>query len=280
MGREDGELDWLEWPLFLQMLSVERTEPFLAELALPFERDQFSKVMHLARACLEIRIAPMASRAESDPDFPRLNKAWQLYRQAEGALDDETLRKLLERYTNVETAVQGVYAELQGWVGADLSEALIGWFIGSFRTSPDVTWQWPWALRLFFTDDPQRVTPTTLAPLTEDERQIVESFCTRYGYKRRQLESRFWIIKQAATATLPTLWESVLQSFAGYQVSNRYPWLDYVEESLHLRLIREEWARLRSELGPGVLKNLTTWVRQHEASLPYNTTLPYEPELS
>jgi hypothetical protein len=277
MHREtDGELNWLEWTFFLEMLSVERTEPFLGELSLPFERDRFPSVMRLARACLEVRIAPLVSAAEHDPDFSGLNKAWQRYRKAEGVLDDEALRKFLERYTNVETATQCVYRELQDWVGAELADALISWFISSFRAGPDIAWQWPWALRLFFTDDPQGVTPTSLAPLTEDERQIIESFCTRYGYKRRQLESRFWVIKQAATATLPSLWESVLQTFTGVGQGNRYPWLSYIEESLHLRLMREEWDRLTTELGPGVLKNLTTWVRQHEALLPYDTTLPDE----
>lgn len=273
----DVELDWLEWSFFLQMLSVERTEPFLRELALPFEREQFSNVMRLARACLEVHIAPTVSITENDPEFFGLADAWQRYRKAEGVFSDEALQNFLERYANMDIAAQLVYLELQEWVGGDVAGALKKWFMSSYRSSPDPIWQWPWALRLFFTDDPQRVSPTTPAPLTEDERQLIQSFCIRYGYKRRQLESRFQVISQAATATLPTLWESVLQAFGG-GMGNRYPWLGNVEQCLQLRLIRKEWTRLKVELEPNVMKNLITWVRQQEKLLPYDTTLPDEPE--
>jgi hypothetical protein len=273
----DVELDWLEWSSFLEMLSVERTEPFLGELALPFEREQFSKVMRLARACLEVHIAPMVSIAGNDPEFFGLTTAWQRYRMAEGVLSDKALRKLLERYAKVDIAAQFVYSELQEWVGAGVADALKKWFVNNFRSSPDPVWQWPWALRLLFTDDPQRVSPTTPAPLTENERRLIQSFCIRYACKRRQLESRFQVISQAATATLPTLWESVLQAFGG-GLGNRYPWLGNVEQCLELRLIRKEWTRLKVELKPNVMKNLIAWVKQQEKLLPYNTTLPDEPE--
>lgn len=274
----EAELNWLEWSFFLQMLSVERTEPFLGELALPFEREQFPEVMRLARACLEVDLAPTVSSVENDPEFLGLTKAWRRYREAEGVLGDEALRRFLETYANSETAAQGVYSELRDWVEAGVADALKLWFIGSFRSGPDPAWQWPWALRLLFTGDPQKVSPRTPAPLAEEERQKVRSFCIRYAAKRRQLEMRFWVIAQAATATLPTLWESVLQNFPAGGLGNRHPWLGHVEECLQLRLIRREWAALNSTLEPEVMRELINWVRQQESLLPYDTTLPEPPE--
>jgi hypothetical protein len=274
----DVELDWLEWAFFLEMLSVERTEPFLSELALPFEPEHFPKVIRLARACLEVHVAPTVRIAENDPEFFGLTRAWQRYRKTEGVLSDKALRKFLERYAKVDIAAQAVYSELQDLVGATVANALKRWFVNNFRSGPDPVWQWPWALRLFFLDNPRTVGPTTSSPLTEEERQILRSFFIRYGYKQRQLESRFQVISYAATAALPTLWESVLQAFGG-GLGNRYPWLGNIEQCLELRLTRKEWTRLKVELGPNLMENLITWMRTHEKLLPYNTTLPNEPEL-
>jgi len=272
----DAKLDPIEWLFFLQMLSSERTEPFLRELALPFEREQFPDVMRLARACLEVQMLPSIQVLKNTAGPPDLIKAWEKYRRVAGVLDDETLQHFLECYDRSKFVSQVVFVKFREWIGADTANALNEWFKNNFRSSPDPTWQWPWALRLLFTDDPQKVTPSTPAPITEDESQRIKSFCTRFGFKRRALESRFWVIKQAATATLPTLWEFVLQTFPD-SMGNHYPWLGYVEECLQFSLIRREWNKLEEELGANVMAQLIEWVKQQEELLPYNTVLPNEP---
>jgi hypothetical protein len=271
--------DWLEWSFFLKMLSVERSEPFLHELGAPFGREQFPAVMRLARACLETHMAPTVRATKDAPEFYGLSEAWRRYRNAEGVLSDEAIGRFLEQSKGSEVIARSVYHHLQDWIGVDLANSLEKWFVNNFRSGPDPTWQWPWALRLLLADDPQNIKPTTVAPLTEDERQCVISFCIRYGAKKRDLEMRFWVISQAATASLPSLWEAVLQTFPAGGLGNRYPWLGYVEECLQFKLTRKEWTRLNEEIGHTTIDRLIMWVKQQEALLPYDTTLPHEPRL-
>jgi hypothetical protein len=277
-SESDAGLDWIEWAFFLQTLSVERTEPFLRELALPFEREQFPDVMRLTRACLEAGMFRSIRAAEDDADSAKLIKAWGKYRAAMGVLDDEKLLYFVERYQRTEIILSAAFEELHGWIGAEPAHSLKEWFRNNFRAAPDPAWQWIWALRVLFTGEPRKVTPTSAAPVDDDERQRIKSFCVRLHSRRRDLESRFWVIKQASTATLPSLWESVLQEATPGGLGNQYPWLRYIEETLQLSLIRREWSKLKADLGTNTMTQLTAWVKQQQAILPDNVRLPDEPQ--
>jgi hypothetical protein len=274
----DAGRDWTEWEFFLQTLSAERTEPFLRELALPFEYEQFPNVMRLARACLEAGLFRSVMAAEGRADSAEFVKAWGKYRAAARVLDDETLLRFLERDRHAEIILSAAYEEFRGWVGAGVADGLKEWFINNFRTAPDPAWKWILALRLLFAGEPRKVTPSSAAPVNDDERERVKSFSIRVHSKRRNLEGRFWVIKQASTATLPSLWESVLQAATPGGLGNRYPWLGYIEETLQLSLIRTEWNRLKAELGTNTMTQLITWVRQQQAILPNHVSLPDEPQ--
>lgn len=273
------ELNWLDWYSFLEMLSVERTAPFLSELALPFDQKRFPQVMRLSRACLEVHVFSTVSVAKDNPDFPGLTEAWQRYREVEGVLSDESIQKFHTQYERPEIDAQAVYSDLREWIGSNTADNLKNWFVRDFRSGPDPIWQWHWALKLLLTHTPHKVVPTTPAPITEDEQRRVESFCTRCGAALFDLEMRFYITRQVAKSTLPTIWEKVLQTFPAGGLGNKYPWLSSIEQCLQLRLIRKEWARLDSELGHSAMSQLTTWVREQEKALPHNASLPREPEL-
>lgn len=261
-------LDWTDWIFFLEMLSVERTEAFVGELELPFERERFPEVIRLARACLEVHILPTVNASQSDVEFRGLDRAWHHYREVEGVLDEDLLQNFVAEYRDLTTATQNVYSRLRSWVGEETGDALGEWFTHNFRSCPDPVWQWVRALRLMFCVSPQNISPTTVAPVTEDDRQRIRSFCTRYYGKQRDLEMRFWVISQAATATVPTLWESVLQAFQAGGLGNKYPWLGTVEQCLQLRLIRREWSRLNAELEHDTATRLVAWIKQQEVCLP------------
>lgn len=269
--------DPTDWSFFLQTFSVERSEPFLRELAVPFRREQFPEVVRLARACLEAQVFAVVRAAGGDPASAPLVEAWARYRRAGGVLDEQTLASLSLRRDGRGVISQVVFEEYQSWVGAETAAALREWFEDNFRSGPDPAWRWPWALRLLFADDPPKVSPPSPTPLSDEERQRVESFCRRYGDKRRALELRFWVIGQAATGTLPSAWEEVLQAYPEGDRGNIHPWLGHVEECLQSLTLRREWERLRAELGAEAAARLVEWVRRQEKLLPSDGALPPEP---
>jgi hypothetical protein len=274
------QLEIMDWISFLKMLSVERTESFISELALPFDPEQFPRVIHLARGCLEFYMFPAIRVPEGHVDSPGLIEAWSSYRAVEGVLSNETLNELAERYANQSEDIvqQDIYSQLQGYVGSETANALKSWFLKDFPSCPNFMGQWLWALRLLFTDPPEGVSPTSPPPITDEERQYIKDHSIHYRSEQLTLEKRFYSIIQDAKADGPTSWEKVLQTYPAGGIGNIYPWLNSVQQCLWLRLIRCEWGKLRNELGHSTMDLLISWIRQQEKVLPFNTTLYDEPE--
>lgn len=276
----EQEVDWAEWRFFLEMLSAERVEPFVDELRLPFGRQNFREVMRLARACLEIDMWRAASIAEGNPELPGFYDAWLNYRSSEGVLSGAELELFSARFKSPESAPLKVYFDLGYWIGTDLANELLDWFFKRYRSSPDPSHKWPWALRELVANAAQKAPTHPTLYIPDEARQKIVSFCTLYYAKRRDLEMRFYVISQAATATLPTAWEAVLQTFPAGGLGNRYPWLGRVGQCLQYKLLLTEWRKLKKALGPNTLAGVIDWVKQNENLLPLKTHLTDLPELT
>jgi len=94
IGKQKLGLDRLgEWRRFLEMLSVEETGLFMAELSLPIDRATYPEVVRLSRACLEVIMFRSVGR-QKDPDYTwEFPKHWPKYRMQAGVLSDDALRK-------------------------------------------------------------------------------------------------------------------------------------------------------------------------------------------
>lgn len=272
------KFDWIEWDFFLKTLSAERTGAFIGELALPFEAKAFPKVMRLARSCLEFVIYHHLNLQEEPSGSQNLTEAWRRYRDAEGVLNDAKLREYEERYDGSLTVTVTIFSEPSDLIDKQTARALKNWFANNFRTAPDPAWQWLWALRLLVTDSGSEIMPMTPSPLDGKQRHYVEEFCAHYQAEKSALEMRFYGIEQTAKVTGASLWEKVLQNYPPEEGTLEYfPWLDNVEHSLQYRLIRYEWEKLRLELGPDVMTQLTDWIRMNSAILPFKPTMSNEP---
>jgi hypothetical protein len=268
----------------MQMLSVERTKPFISELALPIEDDSFFNVMRLARACLEVFMFRPISSENGISDSPNLLQAWQSYQMTEGVLSNETLYDYVERYkklSNEEWAnyiTQTIYMELPEWIGLNAADLLKEWFVKHYQPSKELFANWPRVFRLLLRDLQEGINLTTSFPIADAEKRWIEEFCNSYYSRRVNLMRRFEIINKAAKTNTPTLWESVLQTFpAGGCAGNFYPWLISVEQCLAFKIICNEWNKLREKLGANKMKRLTDWVRREASLLPSKPNIPDEP---
>jgi hypothetical protein len=272
--------DWTDWVFFLEMLSVERTEPFISELKLPFKVEEFPSVLIFVRACLEYHLLPAIRQHNAPDSSSAFVDSWNRYRRVEGVLSDKRLDELARRYGHFWTSIDIICAELSDIAAPRMVQALKDWFAKDFRGSPDPAWQWPWALRtLLTTNDLPTLIQVNPAPINSEKRQCIEEFCIRYRTEKDALEARFYNIKQSAKLGSPSLWERVLQHFPpDERPRSDYPWLSSIESCLQYRLLRYEWGKLKSELGAKTMEDLTRWILQHSSDLPWNTVLPEEPE--
>lgn len=269
-------LDWIQWNFFLKMLSSERTEPFVDELALPFQTKDFRAVRRVARGCLEF-VVFCSPGLRDEPGSKNLVDAWQRYREVAGVLSEAKLLEFEARYGRSPAASIAIYSEFQDAAGPT-SNAIKKWFVNNFRSGPDPVREWPWALRLLIGEPDQEVIPATPVPLDKKQRQYVEDFCRRYRTEQLALEIRFYDIAQSSVATGPSPWERVLQSYpADEGTLNYFPWLDAIEKCLQYRLIRYEWEKLTLDLGMNAMVTLTRWLRMNSKVLPFGRTLPDEP---
>src|SRR5438105_884904 len=136
---------------FHEMLSVERTQPFVSELALPLQKEQFEQAMTIARACLEVHIFPTISLYGP---FPGLIEAWRRYRLETGVIPDSRLVEIAAQQRSLWIDVPREL-ELIDIGDLGLVAALREWFTVNFRSGIDPSWQWPWALRYFLIVYPQ-----------------------------------------------------------------------------------------------------------------------------
>lgn len=136
------------WLAYLEMLSVERTKPFISALALPAKRSTFPQVMRLSRACLEVFMFPSPSPGGS-AGYPRsFGKHWRQYRDKEGVLSDAALRNFAEPRKHLDTRAwfvslsSDLFDSMQKHIGSD-GDALRGWFHENYL--PSLSWFefWP-----------------------------------------------------------------------------------------------------------------------------------------
>ncbi len=219
-----------------------------------------------------------ASIAEGNPELPGFYDAWMSYRSSEGVLGDAELESFYAGFKSSESAPLKVYSDLRRLIGQNVAEELLDWFFKRYRSSPDPFHKWPWASRALVVNAEQRTATRATLKTPDEDRQKIVSFCTLYYAKSRDLEMRFYVTTQAATATLPIAWEAVLQTFPAGGLGNRYPWLSRVGQCLQYKLLLTEWRKLQRALGPNTLAVVTGWVKQNENSLPPDTRLPDLPD--
>jgi hypothetical protein len=279
------ELDWLDWRMFLRMLSVERTETFAHELCFPVTSRGYSDIMLGARACIEVEIGSRIKDIEGDPDYGSLADRWSVYRKSGGVLSDDALLDLAPDLLNSSRLLEAALAKLNGEKEQGMCRDLETWFHSRFRPRPDPAWQWPWALRYFFVD-----TAGTLAhwgrEVSTAEWLLIMNWSQRYETEKADLQLRFcYLEREAIVRATPSPWESVLDANStepGLQTGDQsnimsYPWLTDIGRCLSFKLIIDEWNRLKKELGEDALNRIVKLVRGTSDKLPRRPVLPDVP---
>lgn len=269
------KLDWINFNFFLEMLSVERIEPFISELCLPVDKELLSPVMRLARACLEVDLYNSVGLYK---DFSNFMEPWQRYRDSQGVLSEDILAELSACDEKVHLNLDGLFIELQELTGAFKAKELLHWFSNNFRSGPDPVWRWPWAIEMLLTDNPHKPITIPKIVLLRDEQTHIDEFCKHYRAEKKSLEMRFYEVTQAAKLSHPSVWESVLQNYPPDEGTLKYyPWLLSIYHCLEYRLIRHEWSRLTERLSPARRAYIIHWVREQSILLPFSPILPNEP---
>lgn len=262
------EEEWQRY-LYLEMLSVERTEPFISELRLPIQRREFPEVMRFARACLEVYIFPSRETPSGPFDAPEFPKYWQRYREKEGVLGEDLLREYARRYKDGRDVVLEMPRELQGWIGADRARSLDDWFTRNFRPMNSYYQNWPHAFWQLLRANSEGTSFPIPPPIKDAQWRLLQVFCNDYYRKKKALGVRFREIDLEAKQNGPTPWEAALQTFpVDSSVGGSYPWLRTVRNCLELQLFRDCWRELRIQLGQEAMEHFTDWVsktaNQHE----------------
>lgn len=250
------------WRSFIQLLSVERTKMFISELALPVQPGEYSKIMHFARACLEVYMSPLRWTRTGPFDAPEFPKYWSLYRGKEAVLNEEMLHQYAKRYTDAKGVEFDMYVELEEWIGLDKANELKAWFSKHFHPAYEEVDVWLHAFWRLLKDRSEKGNQSVGAPISNEQWQLVQEFCDDYQDAKQSLGERFREITLAAISGEPTLWEAVLQTFPVDSVAGfEYPWLSSIEKCLRLQLFRDTWRRLIIRIGPDIMKEFTNWVR-------------------
>ena len=252
---------WI-WHSFLEILSVEGTEPFVNELALPIPPGDYTKVMRFARACLEVYMCPSRIIRSGPFDAPEFPKYWPLYRESEGVLSQNQLNDYAEKYKGAKDVLFSMYEELQGWIGPQRADELKGWFRQHFTPAFDGYTLWYHAFLHLLKIISENRDPSITAQTTAAQMQAMRAFCDSYKAKRSNLTKRFDGIKESAVTGGPTLWEAVLQTFPVDSVAGfDYPWLDSVKSCLNLYLFRDEWRKIKADIGSDGLTRIAELVQ-------------------
>jgi hypothetical protein len=264
--------DTIKWLFFLQMISVERVQPYVSELGLPLEQNNFVQVMHLARGCLEAYFYFSTLSPERYSDSPGFIEAWHSYRKAERVLSDERLEQFLDRYKKPQVIAVSAYSDLQDMVGLNISQSLRQWFEENFQHASR-SWEWLWALDSLLEHTQQNSIRTSPIPLSDGEEQLVKSLCTDYRMIMKEIAIRFYFANQDLKNVQPTLWESVLQAFPADGPLKSYFCLFDVERCLKHREVRALWRTLNAELGTSTTVRLNDWIKENVKLLPGATGL-------
>ena len=270
------ELTQYDWMFCLQMLSIEHTEPFGAELGLSISADGFHQTMLSARACLELQIAFEFERGGVAGRGATLPSRWLDYRQSAPALADPLLSDLLPLATQPGND-ERVFAKLHGENGHDRLTGLRQWFKANFRARPDPVWLWPWALRLFFVEGRDNIV-ADYRGLPELKKLLIANWSRCYEQMKEEIGRRFYSLTRYALDH-PSKWEKVLLAYnsEGDRERNDNLWLLYIEQCLSFRLIVRECKNLESLLGRESLWDVVGFVFQNAHHLPSDQTLPDPP---
>jgi len=265
MQLDQGDLR--DWRNYLEILSVESTEAFLAELAMPIQQENFSQVLRLARACLEVYMGCEADKPVDSTYTWEFPKYWPTYRNNEPALDDKIFLQYVGRFkaVNGDETIYAVYMELKKWVGENTSYALENWFEENYqpiRSGYEIWLHEFWYLLRVRT---QHMLDTNL--LDDEQWQLVQKFCDDFYNKQGEIRNRFSQLSENHDIKGPTLWEAVLRTFpVDSYAGDHYPWLNNIRECLIFQSFRSEWFNLTNKLGPNLMDDFTKWVQQEANS--------------
>lgn len=263
------------WVTYLQMLSVEKTEPFFAELDIRIEREKYSEVKRFARACLEVFMFPSISRRVGKPDSRSLTRYWSSYRKKEGVLTDRELIRFAAADRALEPKgwygyiLKDLSSELQDWIGPVAAQVLEDWFEHNYLPTRSGFQMWYLAIWRLLKDKSHNLNPEETTPFSHVEWRSLKAFCDRYETGRSDIER----ISRSSEALGVTAWEAVLQTFPiDGRAGNYFPWLDHgIKPCLLLRVFRTEWRELRRSLGSEAMARLMDW-----AALRFGQELPGE----
>lgn len=272
-----------DWYFYLELLSVERTEAFIAELALPFGEEAFKEVMSLARASLEVFVFP-SIRSQEELGFENpLTQAWHEYRRVQGILSDADLDRYISQpspgYLSLKDLYGILYRREKTSDPSYTAESLGTWFNDCFHTSHAWAWQWPTAINILLEKYNKGEKLQGSLPLPTVQLPLVKQIHKTLGGEHLALEVRFREIEQSALKDGPSLWEQVLMNSPPDEGTLKYfPWLFSIKKCLELRSLRLYWGELQRALGYKQMDSLIIWVRNNSCFLPWTSALPEEPK--
>ena len=270
----DIEIDRPEyhWHFFTEMFSLDRTEPFIEQLGLPMEGDEFSQVKRVMRSCLEVYI--YLSVLAGAKDSPHLIRSWKRYRKKEHTLDDARLAQIIEELhlTEVPTrnrfSIEDAYKYFQGSIPSEMADALETWLVRTFVPSTQWLWEWTAALNKLLSTDGTEA--TLQPPLSDKEKELVERFYNDWLVMDIALQKRFFELIDSARRDGPSLWEAVLQSWpADSKPGADFLWISSIKDVVILWEFRRQWGALREELGTEKEAPFRQWVREHAPNKKY-----------
>lgn len=254
------------WAGFLEMLSVERTELFLTQMALPIRMEAFDQVMKLSRACLEVLMFPCLSHPPEPPFTWEFPEYWRKYREKGGTLGDTELRKYSDRTSGLRAneITFLVYTDYEEWVGSETSSALKNWFITNYQQTRSAYQNWLHEFWRFLHIRSGRLPHSILYPLSDEQWDSIKSFCDTFYTRKIAIRTQIRAIEEESRESPPTLWEAVLQTFpVDSSPGGNFPWLRHgIGEVLILQAFRSEWEVLREKMGPELIKNFVLWAEE------------------
>lgn len=260
-------LDVDDWMFYVEMLSVESTYNFAADLKLPLSQHEQKQSLRLARGSLEAYFFSSVRRGEN-VDQPQLFSAWKSYRQGEKVLSDDILSAICDYYKKRYEISILVFSGMANLLSDDISRNLIGWFKNCFPSISNQFGLWPWILKRLFLDQPQGTTISLKRPLTNVELQCIEKFCTSYSTEVDVIDWRFDEINNQHQMVSASPWEDLVRTFPVDGPDKSCFWISSIGRCLKFIKAKALWNDLEKEVGIDSMSYLIQTAKELTSYLP------------
>lgn len=266
-------LDIDDWMFYVEMLSVENTYNFAADLKLPLSQHEQKQALRLARGSLEAYFFSSVRRGEN-VDQPQLISAWKNYRQGEKVLSDDILSAICDYYKKRYEISILVFSGMANLLSDDIFNNLIGWFKNCFPSVSNQYGLWPWILKRLFLDQPQCTTISLKRPLTNVELQCIEKFCSSYSIETYAIDWRFEEINNQYQVLSASPWEDLVRAFPVDGPDKSCFWISSIGRCLNFIKTKALWNDLEKELGIDSMSYLIQTAKELAIYLPGHCEVP------